>query len=93
MPLFLLLIGVILTVSGIRGTTEGLGSLLKEDFTGAGNFTAWVFALILASAIGWIPGARPLSTAFLLLIIVAVLLKSGQGFFSQFQTDMKELNS
>lgn len=92
MPLALLLVGIVLVVAGVRNTVEPLGDLLKSDFTGPGNFSTWIVALVLAGAIGWIPGLRPLSTAFIVLILVSILLQSGSGFFDQFNSAMKELN-
>lgn len=100
MPLILLLAGLILVVTGVKGTVEHLGGLIKADFTGPGNFVAWVFAITLAGAIGYIPQVRPLSTALLVMIILAILIKkqddgqsTGRKFFDQFNATFAEINS
>lgn len=96
MPLFLLIVGLVLVVTGFRGTTEALGQQIAEDFSGEGNFTAWVVAILFIGALGYIPGFRPVSNGLLVLLILVILLadqKDNQGFFNKFSDAMKELQS
>lgn len=68
----------------------GLGALLTNDFTGPNNFVYWLAAILIIGAIGYIEKLKPLSNAFLVLVVVVLILKRGNpsgvggGVFSQF---------
>lgn len=82
MPFILAFLGIMLIVSGAKGTIQPLGTQLVNDFTGQNNFFYWVFAIIIIGSIGYIPGARRLSWAFLGLILLVMFLanaNSSQG--------------
>jgi hypothetical protein len=72
------LFGIILIVSGVRGTVSSgnpsLTSLIQDDFSGSDPFWKWMLAILLIGATGYIPNLRPLSRAFMGLAIVAFLL-------------------
>lgn len=91
MAIVLLIIGAVMVISAVRdtvvanGSQEGLGPLLKGDFTGQNNFIFWVVSILIIGGAGYIPGLKNLSNAFLVLIIVVLFLSKG-GFFQQFQT-------
>ena len=93
MPIAFIVIGVVFLVAAVRGTVSdyngnpGLITLLKGDFTGSDNFLIWLVAIWIIGAIGYIPGFKPLSNAFLVLFLV-VLFLSNKGFFQQFQTQI-----
>lgn len=85
MPLALLAAGLILLVSAMRGTTGELFLLLKGDFTGQGNFLMWILVLAAVGSIGYVKDLRPISNAFLVLILIVFILaanKGGRDFFS-----------
>lgn len=93
MPFALAIIGIFLLVSAVRGTTDGpngLFALVVGDFTGPSSFVYWMVAILLIGALGYIPKAKPISTAMLGLIIVVLFLakgdpsKAGGGFFEKF---------
>jgi hypothetical protein len=84
MALALLSIGILLLVAGVRGTQQDLFAELQKDFTGANNFFEWLVAFVLIGAIGFIPRMKPISTGLLALVILAIFLKRGTGFFDQF---------
>ena len=90
MPFALLIIGIWLLISGVRNTQDMLFALLKGDFTGQDNFIFWLIAILIIGAIGYVPKLKPISTGFLVLIILVLFLKKGSstglggGFFSQF---------
>jgi hypothetical protein len=90
MPLFFLLAGLILIVTGINGTTATAGDLLKRDFTGPNNFFTWFFAILFVGALGYIPTLKPLSIAFLVLLFVSIFLTSGSGFFDKLAGVMRK---
>jgi hypothetical protein len=90
MPFALLILGILLLVAGVRNTQDVLFALFKGDFVGQDNFIFWFLAIVLIGALGYIPKLKPISTAFLGLVIVVLFLKKGSssgtggGFFAQF---------
>lgn len=90
MPFALLILGAVLLVAAVRGTQDDLFTLVKGDFTGNGNFLYWVVVLLIIGAVGYIPKLKPLSDAFLVLMVVVIFIKAGNpqsgtgGFFSKF---------
>lgn len=83
MPFLFIVSGVVMIVSAVRGTQDDLVALLKADFTGKGNFIYWLISILLIGAIGYIPSLRPVSRAFLVLVVIVLFLKNG-GVFTQF---------
>lgn len=88
MPYALILAGLVMFVSGIRDTQDDLFRLVKGDFTGQRNFVFWFLAILGIGAVGYVPKLKPISNAFLVLVIV-VLFLSNQGFFTQFMAQIK----
>ena len=80
------IVGFVLIVTGTQNTYAQLGAQLDKDFTGQGNFTYWIVALGAVGALGYIPALKVFSTYFMALILLALFLSKGQGFFSQFQS-------
>lgn len=58
---------------------------MQGEFTGSNNFLLWMVAIWLVGALGYIPGFKPISNAFLALLLIVIFL-SNKGFFSQFQS-------
>jgi hypothetical protein len=95
MAFVLIIIGVVLLVTSVRNTVTaqgnipGLFTLLQGDFTGPDNFIFWMLSILAIGALGYVPKLKPLSVAFLSLVIVVLFLKRGDsgnaggGFFSQ----------
>lgn len=97
MPLVLLAVGAALLIAAIRGTLQGtaqnpgLLDLLFADFVGPGNFFAWVAAIGIVGAIGYVKPLRGVSDAFIVLIIIVFVLaanKAGKDFFSSFNAQL-----
>src|SRR5712671_4334194 len=90
MPFALLMIGVVLLVAGIRDKQDDLFALVKGDFTGQANFVYWVISIMIIGAVGYVPKLKPISTGFLVLVILVLFLKRGDpkgvggGFFEKF---------
>ena len=82
MPFLFLIVGALFTISAARGTQSTLLTLLKGDFTGKGNFIYWMVSILIVGSIGYIPRLKPVSVAFLALIIIVLFLKNG-GVFSK----------
>ena len=86
MAFALLIFGAVLLISGVRNTVDGpngLFALIKGDFTGSNNFIFWFAAILIIGAVGLIDKLKPISTAFLVLVIVSMVLSNG-GFFQLF---------
>ena len=77
-------IGLLLIVSGARGTYPQLKALLISDFTGQGNFLNWIVAIGAVGIVGYVPELQKFSRMFLVLLLVSLFL-SQQGFFTKFQ--------
>jgi hypothetical protein len=82
MAFVLLIIGITLLVAGVQNTQGDLFKLLKGDFSA---FFIWFVAIFLIGALGYIEKLKPLSTAFMGLVILVLFLSKGKGFFPQFQ--------
>lgn len=88
-PFILIIIGLLMVVSGIKGTQTQLGQQLVTDFTGQGNFFYWVLAIVLIGGLGYIDDLRGLSRMLLAVIIVSMLF-SNRGFFAQFAQEFQQ---
>lgn len=89
MAFALIFVGLLLTVSAVRGTYSQLFTLVKNDFTGQGNFLYWTVIVLIIGGIGYLPPFRSLSRALLVVIVLVLLLTKGNpnglggGFFAQ----------
>ena len=83
MPLALLVVGILFITAAVRGKQELLFDTLKDDFTGPNNFIYWFIAIFLIGAVGYYKPAKPLSNAFLTLVILVMFI-SNRGFFQKF---------
>lgn len=81
MSFVLLIVGLFMLISGVRGTHGELGALLKEDFTGENNYLKWVIAMLLVGSLGYFKPIRPIANGILALVILSLFL-SNQGFFA-----------
>lgn len=92
MPIFLLAIAVIFLVASIRGNQNDLIDLLKSDFSGQNNFLLWVLAIVVIVGLGTFKTIRPISDAFLGLVILVIIIANYKGsgdIFSSFITQVK----
>jgi hypothetical protein len=98
MPFAFLIAGAVLIDAGFRGTASQMFSLLYGEFTGSNSgghqggrgYFAWFLAIFLIGAVGYIPDLKPISTGFLVLVILVLFLKSANGgaFFSDIDQDL-----
>lgn len=84
MPFVFIIIGIVFLVSGVRGQSSTLVTLVEGDLTGTNNFAYWILSILLIGAIGYVEDLRMLSRGFLILVIVVLVLNenkkdSGQG--------------
>lgn len=90
MPFAFAFIGLVFIIAGFRGTTTELMKLLQGDLFGQNNFIYWLIAIGILGALGYIDTLRPLSRAFLVLLLLVLVLdegkkESGGGLFTKFQ--------
>lgn len=94
MPFALLVVGLVLIISGVRGTQSDLFASVKGDFTGSNNFVYWALSILVVGALGYVPTLRPLSRGFIVLIVVGLLFnKANGGFFNEFQSALASTQS
>jgi len=87
MPLAFLIIGIVFLIAAVRGEHKKFFKLLKEDFTGPDNFIKWGLAIFLIGAVGYYRPLKPVSAAFMTLLVI-VLFLSHKGFFNQFMSQI-----
>lgn len=80
MALALFFIGLILVITGVKGTQGQLASLLASEFTGAGNFWAFIFGIFFLGALGYYPPLRNTSRMLIGLTLLVLILSNG-GFW------------
>jgi hypothetical protein len=91
MPLALFIFGVLFLTAAVRGKHEELFGLLKDDFTGPNNFLYWGLSIFAITGVGYYKPLRPVSNAFLVLVVFALFLsmrKNGQDFFGMFMSQI-----
>lgn len=82
MPLVFGVIGIVLIVSGVRGTTSTLASTVAQDFTPNGGYLRWVIGISAVGAIGYIDELKTISRMFMAIVLIG-LIWSNKGVFSQ----------
>jgi hypothetical protein len=96
MGISFVLVGIALVVTGIQNTYQAAGSEIYTDVVGSSTggqstngFIAWLIAIAAVGALGYIPALRTFSTWFMALIVLAIFLSKGKGFFTQFSAALK----
>lgn len=84
----LVIAGLLMIVTGARGTYAAFGKQLAGDFTGPGNFTYWMVGIGSVGALGYIKPLEQFSRWFMTLIIIAIFL-ADRGFFAKFTEALK----
>jgi hypothetical protein len=79
MPFALILIGLILVITAIRGTSKQFFDSLKEDFTGPNNFVLWIMAIFGLGMLGYVKPLKPLSDSFLALVLIVMTINNRNG--------------
>lgn len=92
MPFILVIIGVILLVTAIQGTTTQLGSMLAQDTFGTGGFVYWFVAIIIIGSVGYIKPFKTLSDTGLALVVLVLFLSHG-GVFAKFNQQLAQIKS
>lgn len=97
MPFAFIIIGIVLLVSGIRGSASSLVTLLKGDLTGSDNFIYWILAILAIGSLGYIEDLKGLSRAFLALVLIVLVIVEDKGtsggFFAEFTKGVSSVTS
>lgn len=88
MPIGFLFVGVMFIVLAYRGTIGDFEKLLVGTFTGAQSFVVWVSAILILGLLGFFKPIRPITDAFIGLIILVIILKNS-GLFAQFNQALR----
>jgi hypothetical protein len=89
MAFVLVTVGILMIVTGAKGTYAAFGSQVASDFTGSQPFTYWLAAIGGIGALGYVDALRTFSRLFMSLILVAMVL-ANKGFFAQFTAALKQ---
>jgi hypothetical protein len=98
MPFAFLIVGTVLVISGVKGTSAQLLTMFKADIQGKDGYLYWAVAILLIGSVGYVPALKPFSRAFLVLVLVVLVLKTGNksatggGFFAQFTAALKSIS-
>lgn len=84
----LVIIGLLMVITGGRGTYAQFGSQLASEFQGKNSFTYQMIGLGTVGALGYIPALQTFSRWALALILLVILIgnKNSSGFFTAFQS-------
>lgn len=88
-----LFVGALFLIAAWKKQHKELFALLKDDFSGSGNFFYWVLAIIALVALGTFRPIRPVTDAFLGLVILVIVVapyRNGRDLFSEFRSQVKE---
>jgi hypothetical protein len=100
-----IIVGAVLLLVAVRGTEidsapgandgKGLWPLLKNDFEPGqqGNFLAWLVAILVVGAIGFVPQLEGISTLFIALLIVVLVMSAAKKNPNLLQNAANELVS
>lgn len=86
-------IGMLFGIAAYKKKHQELFDLLKDDFTGEGNFFYWVLAIIALVALGSFRPIKPVTDAFLGLVVLVIIIapyRNGRDLFSELRSQVKE---
>lgn len=83
MPFVLLIFGIAFVMAGYHGNASQLFNKIGSEFVGTPSFGRWALAILVIGSLGFIRPLKPISNAFLILVLI-VLFLSNRGFFASF---------
>ena len=69
MPFVIIVVGLALIISAVRGSQSDLLALIEGDFTGDNNFVYWFLSLIIVGMVGYYNPLKRVSDLFMLSLI------------------------
>jgi hypothetical protein len=95
MPFVFIIIGIVMVAAGLQGNSMKLAGLVKNDLFGTPSFLYWFLAIMVIGALGYISAIRPLSRAFLVLVLIVLVLandkNTSSGLIEKFQQSFDEI--
>lgn len=95
MPFVIIIIGVMVLLSAIKGTYQQFGNQIASDLQGTTNATTgkagyiyWVSSIVAMGLLGYYSPLQKFSRTFMLLILVGMIL-ANKGLFQQLQAALK----
>jgi len=91
MPFVFLIVGLMLIVIGARNQQGNAVTLLQSEFTGTNSFVEWLIAALIIGGLGYIKPLKPVSDAFLGLMILVMIIanQNSGGLFAQFEAALQ----
>ncbi len=89
MAIPLLIIGLLMVITGGRGTYAQFGSQVASEFQGQNSFTYWLLAIGILGAVGYITPLQKISRMLMALVILVIFL-ANKGFFAKFTAALKQ---
>jgi hypothetical protein len=89
MPFVLLAFGILFLVIAWQGTQQDLFALLKSEFVGKNSFLVWIAAILILGLAGYIKPIRPVTHAFMVLILIVLVLANGGKVFANFNAAIR----
>ena len=80
MPFVLMFIGLLLTVVAVRDNQSALYDQLAKDFTGPGNFTVWIVAIVAIGSLGYVKTLKTPVDLLLGLMLIGFIASNASGF-------------
>jgi hypothetical protein len=82
----LVIIGLLMVITGGRGTYAQFGSQLASEFQGQNSFTYQMIGIGAVGALGYIPALQTISRFALAFVLLVILLgnKNSAGFYTAF---------
>lgn len=97
MPFAFLIVGSVLVISGVKGTSQQLLTLVKGDLQGKNGYLYWIVSILIVGSLGYIPALKGFSRAFLVLVLVVLVLREGNpqsgGFFAKFTSALTQISN
>lgn len=88
MAFVLVAVGLLMVITGFKGTYQQFGAQVTSDFTGSQPFTYWLAAIGAIGLVGYVDALRTFSRLFMALILMAMIL-ANKGFFAKFTAALK----
>lgn len=88
----LLIVGMLLISSALKGTEHELGAQLQFDLLGKNGFIVWLMACLGLGVLGYIPALQRASRYLLALLCVVLLLRNG-GVFANMQAALQSASA
>jgi len=92
MGMALLVVGLMLAVTVVKGNTAQVASQLNSDLTGSGSFLLWIGALVFLAVAGNVLN-MPRATKMFMGLILAVFVLQQQGLWAQFSSAFSNLSA